>query len=171
MHILSYLKHRWCFWWQRLCCWLWLVTEHGDLRTKTEALKRVIQMMLNGEKMQSLLMTVIRFVMPLQDHTIKKMLLVFWEVVPKYTADGKMLHEMILVCDAYRKVYNVHAVLCCWCDFDFYQRVSIASYASAGIARAEMSIRLSVCPSHSGIVSKRRKLVSWFLHHPRAWTF
>lgn len=77
--------------------------EHGDLRTKTEALKKVIHMMLNGEKMQSLLMIVIRFVMPLQDHTIKKMLLVFWEVVPKYTADGKMLHEMILVCDAYRK--------------------------------------------------------------------
>jgi len=66
--------------------------------------------MLNGEKMQSLLMTVIRFVMPLQDHTIKKMLLVFWEVVPKYTADGKMLHEMILVCDAYRKVCVVYAV-------------------------------------------------------------
>ena len=38
----------------------------------------------------------------------------------------------------------------------FYQRVSIASYASAGIARAEMSVR----PSHSGIVSKRRKLAS-----------
>ena len=29
----------------------------------------------------------------------------------------------------------------------FYQRVSIASYASAGIARAEMSVRLSVCLS------------------------
>jgi len=93
--------------------WLHLTTEHGDLRTKTEALKRVIQMMLNGEKMQSLLMTVIRFVMPLQDHTIKKMLLVFWEVVPKYTADGKMLHEMILVCDAYRKVDSFYnAILC-----------------------------------------------------------
>jgi len=43
---------------------------------------------------------------------------------------------------------------------DFYQRVSIASYASAGIARAEMSVRLSDRPSHSGIVSKRRKLAS-----------
>lgn len=61
-------------------------------------------MILNGEKMQSLLMTVIRFVMPLQDHVIKKLLLIFWEVVPKYAANGKMLHEMILVCDAYRKV-------------------------------------------------------------------
>jgi len=58
-----------------------------------------------------------------------------------------------------------------WNSNGFYQRVSIASYASAGIARAEMSVRLSVRPSHSGIVSKRRKLVSWFLHHPRAWTF
>ena len=45
-------------------------------------------------------------------------------------------------------------------ELSFYQRVSIASYASAGIARAEMSVRPSVCPSHSGIVSKRRKLAS-----------
>jgi len=77
--------------------------------------------MLNGEKMQSLLMTVIRFVMPLQDHTIKKMLLVFWEVVPKYTADGKMLHEMILVCDAYRKVRNIYLLMwCCICVSNNY---------------------------------------------------
>lgn len=83
-----------------------IISEHGDLRTKTEALKKVIQMILNGEKMQSLLMTVMRFVMPLQDHMIKKLLLIFWEVVPKYNAEGKMLHEMILVCDAYRKVFD-----------------------------------------------------------------
>ncbi|KAL6045472.1 hypothetical protein STEG23_004013, partial [Scotinomys teguina] len=38
-----------------------------------------------------------------QDHTIKKLLLVFWEIVPKTTPDGRLLHEMILVCDAYRK--------------------------------------------------------------------
>ncbi|KAL5011126.1 hypothetical protein ScPMuIL_013431 [Solemya velum] len=77
--------------------------EKGDIKTKTEALKRTILMILNGEKMPSLLMTIIRFVMPVQDHTLKKMLLIFWEIVPKYTQDGKMLHEMILVCDAYRK--------------------------------------------------------------------
>ncbi|XP_066265354.1 coatomer subunit beta-like [Branchiostoma lanceolatum] len=77
--------------------------EKGDVRTKTEALKKVIHMILNGEKMPSLLMTIIRFVMPLQDHTIKKLLLIFWEIVPKTGPDGKMLHEFILVCDAYRK--------------------------------------------------------------------
>ncbi len=58
-----------------------------------------------------MLMTVIRFVMPLQDHTIKKLLLIFWEVVPKYSQDGKMLQEIILVCDAYRKVRYLFSLL------------------------------------------------------------
>lgn len=42
--------------------------------------------------------------MPSDNHTIKKLLLIFWEIVPKVGTDGKLLHEMILVCDAYRKV-------------------------------------------------------------------
>ncbi len=48
-------------------------------------------------------MTIIRFVLPSSDHQIKKLLLIFWEIWPKTTPDGKLLHEMILVCDAYRK--------------------------------------------------------------------
>ena len=84
--------------------WLSFVTEKGDPRVKTEALKKVIQQILNGEKMPSLLMVIIKFLMPLDDHTIKKLLLIFWEIVPKTGKDGKLLQEMILVCDAYRKV-------------------------------------------------------------------
>jgi len=78
--------------------------EKGDSKTKIEALKKVIHMIANGERLPGLLMIIIRFVLPLQDHTIKKLLLIFWEIVPKTTADGKLLQEMILVCDAYRKV-------------------------------------------------------------------
>lgn len=78
--------------------------EKGDIKVKIETLKKVIQLILNGEKMPSLLMHVIKFLMPLQDHTIKKLLLIFWEIIPKTGPDGKLLHEMILVCDAYRKV-------------------------------------------------------------------
>lgn len=92
----------------------YFLTEKGDARTKIDALKKVIQMILNGEKMPSLLMIIIRFVMPMQDHTIKKLLLVFWEVVPKYTPEGKLLQEFILVCDAYRKVgltYRVYVFM------------------------------------------------------------
>lgn len=77
--------------------------EKGDTKKKVEALKKVISIILSGEKIPGLLMIIIRFVLPLQDHTIKKLLLIFWEIVPKTTPDGKLMQEMILVCDAYRK--------------------------------------------------------------------
>ena len=94
--------------------------EKGNTKEKIEALKKTIYMILNGEKIQGLLMNIIRFfekfsgrqsssplhfrfVLPSQDHTIKKMLLIFWEIVPKTYPDGKLMQEMILVCDAYRK--------------------------------------------------------------------
>ncbi len=48
-------------------------------------------------------MIVIRYCLPSNDHQIKKLLLIFWEIVPKRGPDGKLLHEMILVCDSYRK--------------------------------------------------------------------
>lgn len=79
------------------------VLEKGDVRQKAEIMKRIILHIINGERMPGILMTVIRFVMPTTDHTLKKLLQIFWEVVPKYGADGKLLHEMILVCDAYRR--------------------------------------------------------------------
>ncbi|XP_043266629.1 coatomer subunit beta [Venturia canescens] len=77
--------------------------EKGDIAVKTEALKKTIYMIMSGERLPGLLMTIIRFVLPLQDHAIKKLLLIFWEIVPKTSPDGKLLQEMILVCDAYRK--------------------------------------------------------------------
>ncbi|KAI4487989.1 hypothetical protein M0804_004837 [Polistes exclamans] len=77
--------------------------EKGSVHIKIEALKKTIYMILSGERLPGLLMTIIRFVLPLQDHTIKKLLLIFWEIVPKTSPDGKLLQEMILVCDAYRK--------------------------------------------------------------------
>lgn len=78
--------------------------EQGDETKQINTLKKVIKLLLNGERLPGLLMTIIRFVMPSQNHTIKKLLLIFWEIVPKTTPDGKLLQEMILVCDAYRKV-------------------------------------------------------------------
>ncbi|KAM3718912.1 Coatomer subunit beta [Dirofilaria immitis] len=78
--------------------------EKGDVKAKTDALKKLIMMIMNGEKIgQGMMMQVIRFCLPTSDHTIKKLLLLFFEIVPKTTSDGKLLHEMILVCDAYRK--------------------------------------------------------------------
>ncbi|KAF8362322.1 copb-1 [Pristionchus pacificus] len=77
--------------------------EKGDDKARVEALKKLILMCMNGEKVQNLIMFVIRFCLPSNDHTLKKLLLNFWEVVPKTNPQGKLLQEMILVCDAYRK--------------------------------------------------------------------
>jgi coatomer subunit beta len=71
--------------------------EEGNVDTKIEALKKVITLLLNGESLPQLLMPIIRFVLPSKDRTIKKLLLLYWEVVDKKSADGKTLHEMILV--------------------------------------------------------------------------
>lgn len=92
--------------------WLFLLqgksySEHSDNRGKAATLKKVIQLVLNGERLPGLLMTIIRFLLPCNDHQIKKLLLIFWEIWPKTSGDGKLLHEMILVCDAYRKVINL----------------------------------------------------------------
>ncbi|KAJ8031969.1 Coatomer subunit beta [Holothuria leucospilota] len=77
--------------------------ENGDTNARREALKKLIYLILNGEKMPTLLISVIRYLLPLKDHAIKKLLLVFWEIVPKTHPDGKLLSEMILVCDNYRR--------------------------------------------------------------------
>ena len=41
-------------------------------------------------------------------------------------------------------------------------------YASTGNSDRNVSVHPSVCLSRAGIVSKRRKLAAWFLHHPVA---
>lgn len=44
----------------------------------------------------------VRFCITQDDHQLKKILMLYWEIVPKYGADGKLLPEMILVCNALR---------------------------------------------------------------------
>jgi coatomer subunit beta len=47
--------------------------EKGNVKQKVEALKKTIHMILAGERLPpGLLMTIIRYVLPLQDHTAKK---------------------------------------------------------------------------------------------------
>lgn len=76
--------------------------ESPDIALKVKALKNAITGMLAGESMPRVLMTVIRFCITCDDHTIKKLLMLYWEIVPKFGADNKLLPEMILVCNALR---------------------------------------------------------------------
>jgi len=78
--------------------------EDGKMQDKIDAMKKLITLIMAGERFNSLLISIIRFVMPNHDnHQLKKLLLVYWEIVPKHGPDGKLLSEMILVCDAYRR--------------------------------------------------------------------
>ncbi len=62
-----------------------------------KALKAAVLLMLDGDSLPKVLMTVIRFCINTDHHELKKLLMLFWEAVPKYNAEHKLLPEMILV--------------------------------------------------------------------------
>lgn len=76
--------------------------ESGDVEEKTQALKRAISMQLSGEPLPGMLMMVIRYVLPHEDTLLRKLGLYYLEIVDKHGPDGKMLPEMILVCNMVR---------------------------------------------------------------------
>lgn len=80
--------------------------ESPEVPRKIGALKKCIMMILAGEDMSKLLMSVIRFCITVEDHELKKLLMYFWEVVKKYDASGNPKPEMILVCNALRNDLN-----------------------------------------------------------------
>src|SRR5699024_8365554 len=72
--------------------------ENGTTSKRIEALKEIISSAVNGEPLSpQLLMIIIRFVLPLKDKTIKKLLLLFWEVIDLTDENGKLKPEIILV--------------------------------------------------------------------------
>jgi coatomer subunit beta len=75
--------------------------EKGDMHARAEALKAVIRLHVNGEPQNHLIMTVIRYITPIDDHLIKKLVLYFWEVIDKRDANG-LLPVIILICSFLR---------------------------------------------------------------------
>ena len=71
--------------------------EKGSDESKVETMKKILTIMLNGDPMPSLLMHIIRFVMPSKSKALKKLLYFYYEIVPKLDAGGKLKQEMILV--------------------------------------------------------------------------
>lgn len=71
--------------------------EKGTDETKVETMKRILSIMLNGDPMPTLLMHIIRFVMPSKCKPLKKLLYFYYEICPKLDAQGKLKQEMILV--------------------------------------------------------------------------
>ncbi|TDH68516.1 hypothetical protein CCR75_000474 [Bremia lactucae] len=81
--------------------------ESPKVELKIRAVKNAILALLQGEKLHKVLMHIIRFCSTQSDHTLKKLLMVYWEIAPKYEQQSpgeksvpKLLPEMILVCNA-----------------------------------------------------------------------
>ncbi|KAI9638983.1 ER to Golgi transport-related protein [Dioszegia hungarica] len=77
--------------------------QKGSDEVKLETMRRIIVGTLNGQSYPQLLMPIIQYVMPSRNKQLKKMLHFYWEICPKLDDNGKLKHEMILVCDATRR--------------------------------------------------------------------
>jgi coatomer subunit beta len=71
--------------------------ESKDDNVKISAAKQAILLLLNGEHLPRLPMTVIRFCINTKDKMLKKLIMLYWEVVEKFDSEGKLKPEMILV--------------------------------------------------------------------------
>jgi len=75
----------------------------GTLPDKKSQLKRLIRLIANDETYPRLMMPVLTNLQMTQDHELKKLLLLYWEVVEKLKVDGEVKDEVILACNALRK--------------------------------------------------------------------
>ncbi|KAL8133641.1 coatomer subunit beta-1-like [Apium graveolens] len=76
--------------------------EGNDVEAKVEAMKKAIMLLLNGETLPQLFITIVRYVLPSEDHTVQKLLLLYLEIIDKTDAKGRVLPEMILICQNLR---------------------------------------------------------------------
>ncbi|TXG62373.1 hypothetical protein EZV62_013736 [Acer yangbiense] len=76
--------------------------EGSDVVAKVEAMKKAIMLLLNGETLPQLFITIVRYVLPSEDHVVQKLLLLYLEIIEKTDVRGRVLPEMILICQNLR---------------------------------------------------------------------
>ena len=77
--------------------------EGSNMEAKATAMKNVISLLLNGETLgPAIFITIVRYVLPSEDHMVQKLLLLYMEIIDKTDAAGKLLPEMILICQNLR---------------------------------------------------------------------
>ncbi|KAK8961742.1 Coatomer subunit beta-1 [Platanthera guangdongensis] len=79
-----------------------LSLEGNDVPAKVDAMKKAVMLLLNGETLPQLFITIVRYVLPSEDHTIQKLLLLYLEIIDKTDSSGRILPEMILICQNLR---------------------------------------------------------------------
>lgn len=75
---------------------------NGTTLDKIKALKTLIRMILNDENYPRMMMSVLKFCQMVEDHQLKKLCILYWEVVEKTNSDGTTKGEITLACNALR---------------------------------------------------------------------
>ena len=65
--------------------------EGNDGPAKIDALQKAIMMLLNGEQLPALFITIVRYVLPSEDHTVQKLLLL-------YLVSDKLMAATLAIC-------------------------------------------------------------------------
>jgi coatomer subunit beta len=78
-------------------------TEGNNYAIKIEALKKAVAFLINGETIPQLLVTVIRYTLTCDNHTIHKLILLYLEIINITNSHGRLLPEMILFCEGLRR--------------------------------------------------------------------
>jgi coatomer subunit beta len=79
------------------------IFQKGTLEEKKENLKTLVKLINSDENYPRLIMPVLTNLQQLQDHDIKKILFLYWEIIEKTNYDGTIKEELILACNALRK--------------------------------------------------------------------
>ncbi len=91
--------------------------EGNDGPAKVEALQKAIMMLLNGEQLPALFITIVRYVLPSEDHTVQKLLLLYLVISIYYKSsslgkDSSALEPCGYVCRKRSKKQTLLARYC-----------------------------------------------------------
>eukprot|EP00826_Nyctotherus_ovalis_P058386 TRINITY_DN801_c0_g1_i7.p1 TRINITY_DN801_c0_g1~~TRINITY_DN801_c0_g1_i7.p1 ORF type:complete len:951 (+),score=329.19 TRINITY_DN801_c0_g1_i7:72-2924(+) len=75
----------------------------GRISEKIQGLQQLIKLIVHDESFPRLMMAVLQYLVPSEDHEIKKLVLLYWEAVEKTKSDGNVCDELILACNNLRK--------------------------------------------------------------------
>jgi len=79
------------------------IFQRGTIDEKKKALQTLIKLISNDENYPRLLMHVLTNLQMHQEHSIKKLLFLYWEIVEKTNVDGTVKDEITLAVNALRK--------------------------------------------------------------------
>lgn len=80
-----------------------VITSEPSVPLKRKALETLIRMVIADPSFDRMLMAVLKHLSPINDHALKKLLFIYWEVVEKSSADGKFKEEVLLCAEPLRK--------------------------------------------------------------------